>query len=84
LVRDRVVLSPVARYGGNRSVEFIVAADKQWRTTGGVRRRCGVYSSVILRPFYMLGWCEVPNWGFQSVGGSDGSMQLDSFDCLLS
>jgi hypothetical protein len=27
--------------------EFIVAADKWWRTTGGVRRRCGVYNSVI-------------------------------------
>jgi hypothetical protein len=84
LVWERVVLSPAARYGGDRSVEFVVAADKQWRTTGGVRRRCGVYSSVILRPFYMPGWCEVSNWGFQSASGDNGSMQLDSFDCPLS
>jgi hypothetical protein len=37
-----------------------------------------------LTPFYMPGWCEVSNWGFQLAGGGDGSMQLDSFDCQLS
>jgi hypothetical protein len=47
LVQERVVLRPEARYGGDRSIKFIVAADKRWRTTGGVGRRCGVYSSVI-------------------------------------
>jgi hypothetical protein len=47
LVWERIILSPAVRYGSDRSVEFIVAADKRWRTTGGVGRRCGVYNSVI-------------------------------------
>jgi hypothetical protein len=46
LVRKRVILSPVVRYGSDISFEFIVVADKWWRTTGGGGRRCGVYIPV--------------------------------------